>query len=151
MFKIIPKTDCNATTLNHNENIFHDALAKKENYYHVITKNGKDYDISFVKNDDTMPEHYRNIKKGLEIYPQYFHYDENATDTLELSLLQDVRYIFCQTLNEYSVVVARLALKHTSAEIYFLNPLADIFFEKNERLHIVEKFPAFDWRCAAHS
>lgn len=144
MFKIIPKKDCNATTLKHGENIFHEALAKKENYYHVITESGQNYDLAYIENDEMIPENYRNAKKGLEIYPQYLNYDENSTDTLELSLLQNVRYIFCYMLNEYSVVIARLALKHTNAEIYFINPLANIFLDKNERLHIVEKFPDFD-------
>ncbi len=144
MFNIIPKADCAATTLKHSENIFHEALCLKESYYHVETEDGEEYDISYVKNNDLVPENYRNAKKGIEIYPQYLKYDENATEMLDISLLKSVRYIFCYTLNEYSVVIARLALKYTDAEIYFTNSLAKIFFDKIERLHIVEKFPAFN-------
>lgn len=144
MFEIQTRKNIAATTLKDGENIFHEALTKGENYYHVKTENGQDYDIAYIKNNNFVPENYRNVKKGIEIYPQYLKYDENATETLDFSLLKSVRYIFCYTLNEYSVVIARLALKYTDAEIYFTNSLAKIFFDKNERLHIVEKFPAFN-------
>ncbi len=144
MFDIVPKDEREAITLKHGKNIFHDALCKKEIYYHVSTDCGKDYDIVYFKNNDLFPENYREIKKGIEIFPSYLNYDENATDMLDLSLLKDVRNIFIQTLNEYSIVIARLALKHTNNDVYFVNPLAKIFFEENPRLHIVEKFPEFD-------
>ena len=144
MFKILEKQNLEATTLKHDENIFHEALSKGENYYHVVTADGKFYDISYTKNNDLVPEKYRKIKPGFDIYPSYLTYDENALDTLDLSLLEDNRAIFFHTLNEYSAVMARLALKHTAAEVYFLNPLAKIFIAENSHLHIVEKFPATD-------
>ena len=142
MFKVLEKQNRAATTLKHGENIFHEALNGKEDYYHVLTADGRDYDLAYIKNNDTVPEHYRNNKKGIDIYPSYLNYDENALDTLDLSLLKEVRAIVCRALNEYTVVIARLALKHTEAEIYFLDPRADIFFDKNERLHIAEALPA---------
>ena len=144
MFNVLEKQNRDATTLNHGENIFHDALSGKENYYHVATEDGKFYDIAYTKNNDLVPEHYRNIKKGLDIYPSYLNYNENLVETLDLSLLKDNSQIFFHTLNEYSAVMARLALKYTKAEVYFLNPLAKIFIGENSRLHIVEKFPAAD-------
>ncbi len=144
MFKIIPKADCSATVLKHGENIFHEALRLKENYYHVVTENGEEYDISYIKNNDLVPENYRNIKKGIDIYPSYLHYDENAVNTLDISLLKDHSQIFFHTLNEYSVVMAKLALKHTAAEVYFINPPVKIFIAEISRLHIVGKFPAAD-------
>ena len=144
MFKIIERQNRDATTLKHGENIFHEALNGKENYYHVATADGKFYDIAYIKNNDMVPEHYRNIKKGIDIFPSYLHYDENSVETLDLSLLKDHSQIFFHTLNEYSVVIARLALNHTVAEVYFINPLAKIFIAENSRLHIVEKFPAAD-------
>ena len=144
MFQILGKQNRSATTLKHGENIFHEALSKGENYFHVVTDDGKFYDIAYIKNNDTVDEKYRKIKTGFDIYPSYLTYDENAIDSLDLSLLKDHSAIFFHTLNEYSVVVARLALKHTTAEIYFLNPLAKIFIAENSRLHIVENFPATD-------
>lgn len=144
MFDVLEKQNRTATTLKHGENIFHEALSRKENYYHVVTEDDRAYDIAYTKNNDTIPENYRKVKAGIEISPSYLSYDENATDTLDLSLLQEVRAVFCHTLNEYSVVIARLALKHTTDEVYFVNPLAKIFLGENPRLHIVEQFPAFD-------
>ena len=144
MFNILDKQNCDATTLKHSENIFHEALNGKENYYHVVTEDGKVYDIAYTKNNDMVPEHYRNIKKGIEIFPSYLNYDENLVETLDLSLLKENSQIFFHTLNEYSVVIARLALKYATAEVYFINPLLKIFIGENSRLHIVEKFPAAD-------
>ena len=141
MFDILPRKNIEAPTLRHDENIFHAALNDGRKYFHV---EGQNYDIAYTKNNDLLPENYRNIKKGIEIYPAYLNYDENNFDTLDLSLLQEVKNIFCHTLNEYSIVIARIALKHTNAEIYFLNPLAKIFFSENSHLHIVENFPATD-------
>ena len=102
------------------------------------------YDISYTKNNDLVPEKYRKIKQGFDIYPSYRTYDENSLDTIDLSLLKDHRAVFFHNLNEYSAVMARLALNHTTAEVYFLNPLAKIFIAGSSRLHIVEKFPAAD-------
>ena len=144
MFEILEKQNREAMTLKHSENIFHDALSKGENYYHVATADGNFFDIAYIKNNDLVPEHYRNIKKGIEIFPAYLNYDENLVETLDLSLLKDHSQIFFHTLNEYSVVIARLALKHTVAEVYFINPLTKIFIAENSRLHIVDKFPAAD-------
>ena len=142
MFSIIGKQNREASTLKHGENIFHEALSDGENYYHVVTEDGNFYDIAYRKNLEFVPEKYRNAKKGIEVYPPYLNYDENDVNTLDLSLLQDVKNIFCHTLNEYSVVIARLALQHTDNEIYFTNPLAKIFLGENPRVHIVENFPA---------
>lgn len=144
MFNIIPKADCAATVLKHGENIFHEALNDGGKYFHVVTEDGQSYDIAYIKNNDLVPENYRNAKKGIDIYPSYLEYDENNLNTLELSLLKNFRAVFFYSLNEYSVVIARLALKYTDAEIYFINPPAKIFFAENERLHIVKEFPAID-------
>ncbi|MBQ6296674.1 MAG: hypothetical protein IJQ16_09065 [Selenomonadaceae bacterium] len=144
MFNIVPKADCAAKVLNHSANVFHEALRLKESYYHVVTEDGGEYDIAYVKNNDLVPENYRNAKKGIDIYPSYFHYDENDVTTLDLSLLKEFRATFFFDLNEYSVAIARLALKYTDNEVYFINPMAQLFFAENERLHIVEKFPMID-------
>ncbi len=94
MFHILEKQNREATTLKHGENIFHEALSKGENYFHVVTDDGKFYDIAYTKNNDLVPEHYRNIKKGIEIYPSYLNYDENLVETLDLSLLKENSQIF---------------------------------------------------------
>ena len=138
MFEIQPVKNIAAPALPHGENIFHAALNDGGKYFHV---EGQNYDIAYTKNNDLVPENYRHAKKGIEIYPAYLNYDENAVATLDLSILKDNRAIFFHVLNEYSVVIARLALKHTDAEIYFINPLAQNFFAENPRLHIVENFP----------
>ena len=140
MFEILPRKNIEAPTLNHSQNIFHEALNDGGKYFHVA----QDYDISYTPNNDFVPESYKRIKQGIEIYPPYLTYDENAVDTLDLSLIRDNRAVFCHVLNEYSIVIARLALKHTDAEIYFLNPLAKIFLGENSRLHIVKEFPAMN-------
>ncbi len=140
MFKIFQRAARDATELKHGANIFHEALNNGEKYFHV-TDGGQRYDLAYIKNNDMLPENYRKVKKGIDVYPSYLNYDENDIENLDLSLLKKNTEIFFHELNEYSVVIARLALEHTNAEIYFLNPLAKIFFIENERLHIVEKFP----------
>ena len=144
MFQVLEKQNRPATTLKHGENIFHEALNGGEEYYHVTTADGQGYDIVRTNNLAFIPENFLNAKKGIEVYPAYLNYDENATATLDLSLFQGNRAVFCHTLNEYSVVIARLALNHTAAEVYFLNPLAKNFFGEEPRFHIVEKFPSVD-------
>lgn len=147
MFRILPRKNIEATFLQVDENIFHRALNQGEKYYHVADEHFE-YDISYVKNNDLIPENYRNLKRGIEVFPPYANYDENALETLDLSLISDNRTIFIHTLNEYSMVIARLALKYTDAEVYFHDEAAKIFMEKslseNPRLHIVKEFPDTD-------
>ena len=141
MFKIIPTADCDAPLLKHSENVFHEALQKQGKYYHVITDGGRDYDISYIKNNDMLPDNYRNTKKGIDVYPSYLVYDEKDLEQLDLSLLQEHSSVVFYELNEYTIVLARLALQHTSAEVYFLDTMAGLFLDKHERLHIGEALP----------
>ena len=62
MFNVLPRADCAATVLRHSDNVFHEALRLQENYYHVATDKGREYDLSYVKNNDLVPENYRNAK-----------------------------------------------------------------------------------------
>ena len=140
MFKVIPKRDCDAVVLRHSDNIFHEALPGKDTYYHVLN-DGRDYDILYIKNNDMLPEKYRSAKKGIDIYPSYLDYDENDVEKLDLSLLKEHSAIYFYTVNEYSVCLARLALKYTEDEVYFCDSMAEIFLEENERLHIGDEFP----------
>ena len=141
MFKIVPKADCEAPVLKHSENVFHEALQGQGKYYHVIAEDGLACDISYCKNNDMLPDNYRKTKKGIDVYPSYLTYDEKDLAQLDLSLLREHAAIVFQELNEYSLVLARLALRHTSAEVYFADAWAGSFLGRHERLHLGEAVP----------
>ena len=141
MFKIVPKADCEAPVLKHSEKVFHEALQRQGKYYHVMAEDGLEYDISYLKNNDMLPDNYRKTKAGIDVYPSYLTYDETDSAQLDLSLLQEHAAIVFQELNEYSLVLARLALQHTSAEVYFIDARAGSFLGRHEHLHLGEAVP----------
>lgn len=115
MFRITDRTDAEAETLQHSRDVFSQALKLGKEFYHVTGASFGDYDISYVKNNDLVPEKYRKIKKGTDIYPSYLTYDSENVDSLELSLLKEHRIIEFEEFNEYSIVLGQLALSHTDA------------------------------------
>ena len=77
MFDIIKKDEkIEASTLKHGKDVFHEALLGNMSYYHVSNQEGTDYDLKYIKNNDLVPQNYRENKKGIDIYPSYLKYNE---------------------------------------------------------------------------
>ena len=139
MFDIIKMDEkIEASTLNHGENVFHEALEKGQSYYHVINQDGTDYDLKYAKNNDLVPQNYRENKKGIDIYPSYIKYNEIDVENIDLSLLMEFSVVDFEVLNEYAVVIANVALKYTELSVVFRDPMANIFFSESDRIHIGE-------------
>ena len=116
----------NYRKLNNDENIFHNALRyvlKGEKRFHVEQENASYFDLVYVDNDEksksdkTFPNSdffYSEI-----IFPPYLIYDENDVEKINLELLDGFDEIFFEEVNEYSIVIANLALKHKNIKVSF--------------------------------
>ncbi len=140
MFKILEPTDKSAVTLQHSENVFHEALARGEEYYHVKCEDG-DYDLEYAGNNATVMKGFLQKNHVKRILPEYLEYNENDLDTIYLDYFDMYKALFFEEANEYTVVSAKLALEHSTLEVYTLDPRLALFTGKNERLHIVKEFP----------
>ncbi len=141
MFEIEEKKDIAAPELKLTKSLFHDALIQGKEHYHVKGQNGLEFDIHYVKNNDYVPEKYKNNKKGIDIYPSYLSYDEELVEELDLSLLQEHDTIFFDVINEYTIVLSKLALQYTKADVYFKSELIYEFLDKNSKLFVSEVMP----------
>lgn len=50
----------------------------------------------------------------------------------------------CECVDEYSIVVANIALKHTDIPVYYLDERLLWFVDDNERMHKADEFPEHD-------
>lgn len=138
MYCIYENVPDGARRLSHSEDVFTEALKYGEEYYYVENTYGRSYGLKYIKNNDLVPENYRRLKNGVEIYPVYEKYDENDLEKIDLSLLIRSEGLAFDSINEYSMVIAKLVLKHTDLKVYFLDSFAKYFFEESDRLQIVE-------------
>ena len=140
MFKILEPKNLQAQTLKHSENIFHEALEKGGKYYHVACENG-DYDIELIENDSLINKAFTQKAKVGKILPLYHDYDENDTKSLYLKFFDMYSAILIDEADEYTVVITKLALKHTNIDIYSLDAKLEKFAGKHDKLHIVSEYP----------
>ena len=143
MYRIrkIENSDSDFAKAAHSENIFHDAQNSGEKHLMVSGALYGDYVLEYMRNDEIIPEQMRKMKKVDHIYPDYEKYNENDLDTLDLSLLNDHKAILYDTLDEYTVVTARLALQHTDMRLYFKNSMIKNFLPESDRIVITDQFP----------
>lgn len=131
------KKEIECKTLKHSINVFHEALNDGGRYYHVIGDGDIKYDISYKGNtewyEDIVPPY---IGKALPEYIEYNEYDKEGIDLTLAGLFS--KYIITY-LTEYSIAIARVALDYTNSHIFFMDPRAKWFFEKNDRVHIGEE------------
>ena len=140
MFKILEPQNIRAQTLKHSESIFHEALEKGEKYYHIACESGN-YDIELIENDSLISKSFIQKAKVGKILPLYHDYDENDTKSLYLKFFDMYRAILIDKADEYTVVITKLALKHTDIDIYCLDDRLEKFAGKHDKLHIVPDFP----------
>ena len=141
MLFIKPHLHVGATKLSHGTNVFHEALQQGKDFYHVVNPSGSDYDLEYVRNNDLVPDVVREPKKGVDIYPPYLTYDEKDTGRMDLSLLLEHEAVFFESVNEYSVVLAKVALENTGIQVWFTDPLILSFLPAQERLHVGKDIP----------
>lgn len=138
MFMITREPDKDAAVLSHGQEVFHEAHKAGALSYRVSQDDGTEYGLLYTKNMDLAPQGLKNAAKGIDVYPDYRDYDETDTKYMDLALLLEHPYIFFESLNEYSVVLARLALAHTKAEVYFSDPFVLYFMGEHPRLHTAQ-------------
>ena len=153
MLSISEKSDEELTVLHHGKNVFHDAIAKVlqgESRFHVTDESGKipDYDLVYTTNIMLFPEQVRAvIKKMLQggaAFSTFLNYDENDEKNLCMDFLKQFKKIEIERADEYSVAVARIALKLTDIPVYYLDEKLSWFVDGHERLHKAEAFAEKD-------
>lgn len=125
-----------AKTLTHSANVFHEALADGGDYYHVSGPMG-DYDISYKMNMDW----YAKLLPPYvgKVLPDFLTYDEYDTESIDLITFKDYGQMMCMQANEYSIAIARIALRETQMKVYFMDPRAAWFLDPSDRLFIGQK------------
>ncbi len=150
MLNIVEKNDEELITLNHGENVFHDALEKVkdgETRFHVTDVSGTvcDYDLVYTANMLLFPEQIRalimKMTNGGSTYAPFLTYKEEDEENLCLDFLKQYNRIELEGADEYSVVFARIVLKHTDIPVYYTDERFSWFVKDNERMHKVDSHP----------
>ena len=135
MFEIRERSEEAAKTLSHGPSVFHEALSGGGRRYHVSHPGGEDYDIVYTKNYDyilpIMPEAYRH----LEVFWDFFSYDEDDDDHIVLDQFEMCKKVVFQELNEYTIAIGRVLLRKTDIELYYADSRIYWFLPENEKLH----------------
>ncbi|MCR4655007.1 MAG: hypothetical protein K5770_02060 [Lachnospiraceae bacterium] len=151
MLSILEASHEELTTLKHGPNVFHDALEKVregEVRFHVKDPEGKteDYDLAWKDNMLLFPENVRGLilkmTNGGAVYAPFLYYDEEDKDNLCLDFLKQFDRIEMEAIDEYSLGVARIALKYTGLDVYSPDGRIRWFFEDSDRIHVVESLSA---------
>ncbi len=123
-------------TLKHGINVFHDALAKVakgETRFHVTDEKGivPDYDLVYTANMLMFPEQVRamviKMTQGGGVYAPFLTYDEEDEENLQIDFLKQFSKIELESADEYSIAVARTALKYTDIPVYYTDEKFDWF------------------------
>ncbi len=116
----------NYRKLKNDPQVFHNALRyvlKGEKRFHVGEGKEEDFDLVYQDNDARAKKDHNfpdsDFFYSEIIFPPYLQYDENDMDRIDLSILNGHEEIFFEETNEYSAVIASLALKHTKMRVTF--------------------------------
>ena len=147
MLNILEPNTEELTTLNHNGNVFHDALEKVkegEVRFHVTDPTGKvpAYDLAYTQNMLMFPPQVLGLIKkmtaGGAVYADYLDYDEDDTENIVLNFLSQFDRIEIECVDEYSIGVAKVAIRHTDLGVYTPDERIYWFIEDQDRVHIEE-------------
>ena len=135
-------TSDNYRTLTHSADVFHKALRSVlngEKRFHVTGAAGK-YDLVYETNNDFyfVGNNLQNtsIFAGETLLPPYFIYDEYDDSKLHLAIVKRYENVVFEQANEYTIALARIFIRFTDKEIYFLDEKAGWFFEDGGRFHL---------------
>ena len=148
MLSIVERSSDACTELIHGGKVFHEALElvkKGETRFHVTGQDVPKYDLAYTENMNLFPRQMyaliMQITKGSNLYAPFLDYDEEDTGNICLPFLEQFSRLEIETADEYSIVTARLALKHTDMEIRCADERIRWFIGDTERLHIVQELP----------
>lgn len=151
MLKIEKRSEEDLSTLSHGSSVFHEALAlvlEGETRFHVTDKAGRvsDYDLVYTENMLLFPEQTRalilRMTNGGLVYAPFLSYDEEDEELMCMDYLRQFQKIEIERADEYSIAVARLALKHTDIPVFCADERLGWFIEESSKLSIVEQLPA---------
>ena len=123
--------------LEHSDHVFHDALSyvkSGERYFHVLDRGEEEYDLEYFDNMKVSDRDYGSM--GQKFFGDYFDYDEDRAGDLYLDVFNTHPVIFFQEADEYSLVLAKLLLKHTDKTVYFADEMVRFFLEESDRMII---------------
>ena len=113
--------------------VFHKALKyvlRGETRFHVRNDGGADYDLVYTPNDalakadPTFPD--SEFFQSELIFPPYYFYDEEDLGRINLDILDGFDEVFFEEANEYTLAIARLALRHTHLAVTFADECAHV-------------------------
>ena len=146
MFKLEPlNTEIEAKTLLLSDRLFHEALRQNPESkarFHVKNDRGEDFDIVYWDNDDDIEP-----TEGCPAYvkppfiAKYPYYDETDSGSLYLEYLQQFERMMFEDLDEYTIVLTKVALANTQLDIWCQDARIFWFTGETDRIHIVEQFP----------
>lgn len=146
MFKLEPlNTEIEAKTLLLSDRLFHEALRQNPESkarFHVKNDRGEDFDIVYWDNEDDIEptEGYPAYVKPPFI-AKYPYYDETDSGSLYLEYLQQFERMMFEDLDEYTIVLTKVALANTQLDIWCQDARIFWFTGETDRIHIVEQFP----------
>ena len=146
MFKLEPlNTEIEAKTLLLSDRLFHEALRQNPESkarFHVKNDRGEDFDIVYWDNDDDIEptEGYPAYVKPPFI-AKYPYYDETDSGSLYMEYLQQFERMMFEDLDEYTIVLTKVALANTQLDIWCQDARIFWFTGETDRIHIVEQFP----------
>ncbi len=148
MLSIVEKNADQVPVLRHGKGVFHEALElvkKGETRFRVTGPDAPEYDLVYTENmqlfSRQMYMYIMQVTKGSAMYAPFLDYDEEDTGNICLRFLDQFSRMEIETVDEYAVVIAGLALRYTDMEIWSADERIRWFTEENGRLHITEKLP----------
>ena len=141
------RLNCRELSFDGDTQIFHKALRavmRGEKRFHVMNKNGNDFDLVYRHNDDEM-EHTEGFRRMF--LPEYFtlnslflNYDESKRERLDLTFFDGFQKIYFQRFNEYTVILCKLLLQYTDKQIFFRDERIRWFFQ-DPAVTVTQDFP----------
>lgn len=125
MLKVVKyDTNNNYRVIENNSDMFHEALnyvLRGEKRFHVVGE--KPFDLVY-ENNDQYTKANRNFPNSdffhSELFfPPYYFYDENDLEKINLELLEGFEEIFFEEVNEYTIVIGKLAIENFNIKIIY--------------------------------
>ena len=140
----------NYRELAHGTGVFHEALGHVlagERRFTVVDETGMPlYDLAYTNNQAWAQASERyvhmNLFREAPLFPPYLSYDEDDVGRLCLDVLDGYDAVWFERAGEYSVVLARILLAHTSKTVYVADERFAWFVEPHERLRHASQTPA---------
>lgn len=138
--------DKNYRVLKNSPQVFHEALKyvmRGETRFHVDNGEEDEFDLFYIDNDSaaksdpTFPD--SSYFREEMIFPPYFDYDETDIDKITMDFLDGFEEIFFEEASEYTIVIAEIALAHTSVCVTFRDRKVSLFPWLTDRVRVSSK------------